>query len=203
GMLRVDMLETLFELPPLLANERPRTRHRVAVMTTTGGGAASVVDRLGTYGLEVVPPTDAVVANLARRNIGISKARITDLTLAGAKKEIYSAVLNELLASDHCELVLAIAGSSAQFQPEVAVAPVIEADRHGKVLASFLAPHAEDSLKLLGQAGVAAFRTPEACADALRAWRDWTPPIVAPAPDRTKLDAAGKLLAGARAAQLT
>jgi acyl-CoA synthetase (NDP forming) len=194
GMLRVDMLETLFELPPLLANERPRTRHRVAVMTTTGGGAASVVDRLGTYGLEVVPPTDAVVANLARGNIGISKARITDLTLAGAKKEIYSAVLNELLASDHCELVLAIAGSSAQFQPEVAVAPVIEADRHGKVLASFLAPHAEDSLKLLGQAGVAAFRTPEACADAIRAWRDWTPPIEFPVADRARLKTAADIV---------
>src|SRR6185295_5993034 len=146
GMLRVDMLETLFELPPLLARERPRSRHRVAVMTTTGGGAASVVDRLGTYGMEVVAPTGQVIANLARKNINISTARITDLTLAGAKTEIYSAVLNELLASDHCELVLAIAGSSAQFQPEVAVSPVIEADPRGKVLAAFLAPHAERSL---------------------------------------------------------
>src|SRR5262249_26441376 len=120
GMLRVDVLENLFELPPLVAHQQPRARHRVAILTTTGGGAAAVADRLGTYGMEVVPPTDAIVTSLASRNIiRISKARITDLTLAGAKKEIYSAVLNELLASDHCELVLAIAGSSAQFQPEI------------------------------------------------------------------------------------
>ncbi len=197
GMLRVDMLETLFELPALIGKQRPRTRHRVAVMTTTGGGAACVADRLGTYGLDVVPPTDTVIANLARKNISIGKARITDLTLAGAKTEIYSAVLNELLASDHCEMVLAIAGSSAQFQPEIAVGPVIAADPRDKVLAAFLAPHAERSLQLLGEAGVAAFRTPEACADAVRAWRDWTPPVEIPAPDRAKLDTAGKLLGGA------
>ena len=42
---------------------------------------------------------------------------------------VYGPVLDELLASDHCDLVLAIAGSSAQFQPEIAVEPVISA-RH-------------------------------------------------------------------------
>jgi len=42
GMLRVDMLETLFELPALIAHQRPRARHRIAVMTTTGGGATTM-----------------------------------------------------------------------------------------------------------------------------------------------------------------
>ena len=115
GMLRVDLLETLFELPALIAGRKPAARHRVAALTTTGGGAATVVDRLGTLGVEVVPPTAAVITNLAQKKIRISGARLTDLTLAGAKKEIYSGVLNELLASDHCDLVLAVVGSSAQF----------------------------------------------------------------------------------------
>ena len=92
----------LFELPALIAGQKPAKRHRVAVMTTTGGGAAAVVDRLGTFGVEVVPPSDRVVDNLARKKITIPRTRLTDLTLAGAKKEIYSAVLGELLASDHC-----------------------------------------------------------------------------------------------------
>lgn len=202
GMLRVDMLETLFELPALLTNQKPRPRHRIAVMTTTGGGTATVVDRLGTFGLEVVPPTATVIVNLARKNIRISASRVTDLTLAGAKKEIYSAVLNELLASDHCDLVLAVVGSSAQFQPEIAVGPIIEADRRGKALAVFLAPHAEASLKLLADAGVAGFRTPEACADAIRAWCAWTTPVAPPAPATEKLAAASALLAAAGAARL-
>lgn len=195
SILRVDTLENLFELPALVAGQQPSTRHRVAVMTTTGGGAASVVDRLGTLGVEVVGPTDEVIQKLAARGITISKARLTDLTLAGAKKEIYSAVLNELLASDHCDLVLAVAGSSAQFQPQVAIEPLLEAHRNGKPLASFAAPHAETSLKLLATAGIAGFRTPESCADAIRAWRDWTPPLDQPSPDIDRVSAAAELLA--------
>jgi acyl-CoA synthetase (NDP forming) len=194
GLLRVDVLETLFELPGLVTGQKPASRHRVAVLTTTGGGAASVVDRLGTFGLDVVAPTDQVVANLAQKNIRIGKARLTDLTLAGAKKEIYSAVLNELLASDHCDIVLAVVGSSAQFQPQIAIEPILEADRRGKPLAVFCAPHAEQSLKLLGDAGIAGFRTPESCADAIRAWRDWSPPTEFPVIDGKRLAVAGALL---------
>ena len=132
----------------------------------------------------------------------ISNARVTDLTLAGAKKEIYSAVLNELLASDHCDLVLPIAGSSAQFHPEIAVAPVVEADKRDKLLAVFLAPQAEKSLNLLTEAGIAGFRTPESCADAIRAWRDWTPPQTPPPIDNALVSEATQLLAAANAKQL-
>lgn len=199
AIVRVDTLENLFELPALLAKQKPSKRHRVAVMTTTGGGAASVVDRLGTLGVEVVGPTDEVVAALAEKKIKISKARLTDLTLAGAKKEIYSAVLDTLLASSHCDLVLAVAGSSAQFQPQVAIEPLLEADTGGKPLASFAAPHAETSLKLLADAGIAGFRTPESCADAIRAWRDWAPPIEQPGRDEKRVAAAAALLSDAGA----
>jgi len=198
GMLRVDLLETLFELPALIAGQKPAARHRVAAMTTTGGGAATVVDRLGTLGVEVVPPADAVVANLERKKIGITRARLTDLTLAGAKKEIYSAVLNELIASDHCDLVLAVVGSSAQFQPHIAIDPILESARGAKPLAVFCAPQADASLALLAEAGIAGFRTPEACADAIRAWRDWCAPLAAPAPDAAKAASAKKLIGGKR-----
>jgi acyl-CoA synthetase (NDP forming) len=194
GIVRVDTMENLFELPPLLRGQKPARRHRVAVMTTTGGGAAAVADRLGTLGVDVVAPTKQVVDDLAKQNIHISGARLTDLTLAGAKKEIYSGVLNALLASDHCDMVLAVAGSSAQFMPQVAIEPLIEADRHGKPIAVFLAPHAEASLKLLAENNLAGFRTPEACADAIRAWRDWVAPADMPAPDNARLAAAGGLL---------
>jgi acyl-CoA synthetase (NDP forming) len=196
GMLRVDLLETLFELPALIAGRKPAARHRVAAMTTTGGGAATVVDRLGTLGVEVVPPTAAVITNLAQKKIRISGARLTDLTLAGAKKEIYSGVLNELLASDHCDLVLAVVGSSAQYQPHIAIDPILEAPRGGKPLAVFCAPQADASLELMAEADIAGFRTPEACADAIRAWRDWRPPLETPAPDAKRVAAARTLLGG-------
>ena len=196
GMLRVDLLETLFELPTLVAGRKPAARHRVAALTTTGGGAATVVDRLGTLGVEVVAPTERVIANLAQKKITISPARLTDLTLAGAKKEIYSGVLNELLASDHCDLALAVVGSSAQFQPNIAVDPILESKGAEKPIAVFCAPQADASLALLAEAGIAGFRTPEACADAIRAWRDWRAPVAPPAPDSARTAAAVKLLAG-------
>jgi acyl-CoA synthetase (NDP forming) len=196
GMLRVDLLETLFELPALILGRKPAARHRVAALTTTGGGAATVVDRLGSLGVEVVPPSDEVIAHLARQKIGITRARLIDLTLAGAKKEIYSAVLNELLASDHCELALAVVGSSAQFQPHIAIDPILEARRSDKPLAVFCAPQADASLALLNEAGIAGFRTPEACADAIRAWRDWRAPLPVPAADAGRVASTRALLGG-------
>jgi acyl-CoA synthetase (NDP forming) len=167
-------------------------------MTTTGGGAATVMDRLGTFGVEVVPPTDQIIAGLARGNVRISPALLTDLTLAGAKKEIYSAVLSALLASDHCDLVLAVVGSSAQFQPHIAIDPILEAARGAKPLAVFCAPQADASLALLSEHGIAGFRTPEACADAIRAWRDWTAPVEPPATDSARVAAVQKLVGGKR-----
>jgi acetate---CoA ligase (ADP-forming) len=111
-------------------------------------------------------------------------------------------VLNTLLASDHCDLVLAVVGSSAQFQPEIAVEPIIEAEKHGKPLAVFLAPHAEESLKLLAKSGVAGFRTPESCADAIRAWHEWAPAADPPKADPAKLDAIAAILKSFQQPQL-
>src|SRR6266568_3041624 len=164
GIIRVDMLETLLEIVPLVAGRKPpdlERAARVAVVTTTGGGAASVVDRLGMFGIETVAPD--------------SKSPIIDLTMM-ATAEQYTAALDELLASPRCDGVLAVAGSSAQFHPQLAVGPIVRSKRSAKPLAVFLTPHAERSLALLAERGIAAFRTPEACADALAAYFAWRSP---------------------------
>ncbi len=202
GMLRVDMVETLLELPAFVKGHRPAARHCVSVMTTSGGGAASVADRLGSFAIDVVPPSPQLIAGLAAKNIRIGNARLIDLTMAGTRKEVYSAVLASMLASDHCDLMLAVAGSSAQFQPQFTIEPIVEVDRSRKPLAVFLTPHAEASLNLLAQHGIAAFRTAESCADAIRAWRDWRAPVTAPQPDASRLDAASQRLASMSAGQL-
>ena len=176
GIIRVDTLEAMIELPQFLLGRQPPKGKRIAVLTTTGGGAAMVVDNLGRLGLDVVAPTDRIIANLADKNIHIHKAALTDLTMAGTRKEIYSAVLGELLASDHCDAVLAVVGSSSQFHPQHAVEPIVDAMPTSKPMAVFLVPDAERSLELLRDAGVAAFRTPEACADAMGAFFAWRTP---------------------------
>ncbi len=179
GVVRVDMLETLVEIVPLLSGRKPpKIAHqpRVAVVTTTGGGAASVVDRLGTLGIDTLTPDDALIASLKDKGVAIRKAPIIDLTLA-ATADKYRVVLEGLLAHPDCDAALAVVGSSAQFHPGLAVKPIIGVKREEKPLAAFLAPHAEASLKLLAEAGVPAFRTPEGCADALSAYFAWRAPV--------------------------
>ncbi len=165
GIVRVDLLETLIEIAPLLAGRAPPNlprSARVAVVTTTGGGAASVVDRLGMFGIETFAPN--------------SRSPIVDLTMT-ATAEQYTAVLDDLLASPQCDGVLAVVGSSAQFHPQLAVEPIMGSKNNAKPLAVFLTPHAERSLALLAEHGIAAFRTPEACADALAAFFAWRSPL--------------------------
>jgi acyl-CoA synthetase (NDP forming) len=195
GIVRVGTLEGLVEAAQLMVRFPPsaRTRpgrRRVSVVTTTGGGAATVVDQLGLYGIEIVPPSAEVVEQLAQRRIHVGQSPMIDLTLAGTKKEIYSAVLDALLASDESDAVLAVVGSSAQFHPQLAVEPIVGA-RAGKPLAAFMAPAADTSLDLLRAGGVPAFRTPESCADAIRCWFDWQPPAHLPGEARAGLAEVG------------
>lgn len=175
GIVRVQLLESLLEIAPLLARAgaaasaapQPRRAPRVAVVSTTGGGAAMVVDALGLRGIAVVGPTPAFIAEMATQGISLREAPIIDLTLAATSAR-YEAVLRGLLAADFCDAVLAVAGTSAQFHPQLAVQPIVRAAAAAtKPLAAFLAPQADESLTLLASHGIAGFRTPEACADAL------------------------------------
>ncbi|HJY76672.1 MAG TPA: acetate--CoA ligase family protein [Burkholderiales bacterium] len=166
GIVRVDLLETLIEVGPLLQGRRPpdlARAGRVAVVTTTGGGAAAVVDRLGVAGIEAVGPRP--------------DDPIHDLTMT-ATPRVYQETLEKLLESPQCDAVLATVGSSAQFHPGLAIEPIVAASakRNAKPLGVFLTPHAERSLALLAQHGIAAFRTPEACADAFAAYFSWMSP---------------------------
>jgi acyl-CoA synthetase (NDP forming) len=165
GIVRVDMLETLIEIPPLLLHKKfSGQKPRIAVVTTTGGGAATVVDRLGLSGIETVSPDGKP---------------IMDLTMA-ATPDKYRKTLEELLDWQGCDAVLAAVGSSAQFHPEFAVEPILKAKASPKPLAAFFTPHAERSLALLAARGIAGFRTPEACADAFAAYFAWRAPRKTP-----------------------
>lgn len=178
GILRVTMLEALLELPPLLVGRRPpaSTRRAVGVMTTTGGGGALAVDALGVRGIEARKP-DLVAAAMLEAAKLPSHARLLDMTLAGTKPERVMAGLAALRAAEDTDLALCVVGSSAQFRPHDAVAGIVEGARiAGKPVAAFLAPQAEASLRLLAEAGIAAFRTPEGAADAIAAYCAWRAP---------------------------
>jgi acetate---CoA ligase (ADP-forming) len=151
----------------------PRRSPRVAVVTTTGGGAAMVVDQLGVRGISVEAPSADTQARLAESGVEAAPGRIVDLTLAGVRYDVMSAALRVLRSAPEFDLVIAVAGSSARFNPDLLVRPIIDSAQERREnlcpLASFIVPDAPLALAELTQAGVPCFRTPEACADAVEA----------------------------------
>jgi len=150
------------------------------VVTSTGGGAAMVVDQLGVRGIDVVQPTAETFAKLAERGAPAHTARIVDLTLNGARYEVMRPALDTLIEAREHDVLVVVLGSSARLEPEAATRPVIEVAGQGLPVAVFLAPHAPEAAALLTAAGVPVFRTPESCADALaaifsRRFRDLAP----------------------------
>lgn len=198
GILRVDTLEALVELPRLVLGHRPPRQRVAAALTATGGGAGMVVDRLGTLGDAVAGPPAEVRAALVGQGIEVPDAPLVDLPMGMSGPVRYSTVLKALVASDHCDAVVAVLGSTARLEPEAAlahIAPVLPAP---KPIAVFAAPQADETLRLMGEHGIAAFRTPEACADSMHTYLNWRPPrshdgIAAPG----ETDAAAQMLAEA------
>jgi len=167
GIARVSMFESLVDVPTLLVDRPPARGKRVAVATTTGGGAAMVVDNMAMAGLDIADPPQALVDWLKPLGIAAGEGKLVDLTLAGAKPEIVSGTIERLLADDNNDAAIFVVGSSAQFNPELAVEPLLKFAGSKKPFAVALTPAAEKSLALLTAAGVPAFRHPESCAEAM------------------------------------
>jgi acetate---CoA ligase (ADP-forming) len=183
GIARVETLSALIEGLPLMARvpARRMTRNpRAAVVTTTAGGAAMVVDALAVRGVDVAAPSDATYARFDAAGIKVARSRLVDLTLAGARYEVMKAALDILKTAGEFDLVVIVVGSSARFYPELAVQPIVDGAGSDKPMAVFLVPEAPQARAALGKAGIANFYTPEACADAVAAVLTRRPPRLSP-----------------------
>ena len=195
GVARVGVLEALLETFPL-ARRIPLASQpkRVGVVTTTGGGAAMAVEQLGIRGVVVEPPSNETLSRLAQAGLPCTPGRVLDMTLAGTRYETMKGTLDILLTAPEFDLVLAVVGSSARFQPQLAVKPIVECAGQPKPLAAMLVPDAPEALSALTAAGVPCFRTPEACGDAIaavlaRRQPGQEPAMLAPGPTRTLSEA--------------
>lgn len=171
GIARVNSFEGLLEVAPLLARvpavSKPR-RGRVGVITTTGGGAAMAVDQLAGLGVDIVPPSAETCARLVEAGIEPGRNRILDLTLAGTRYDVMRAAIEVFREAPEFDLVLVCVGSSARFNPDLAVQPALDLiDGPGHPFAVFLVPDAPDATRRLAAAGVPVFEDPETCADAV------------------------------------
>jgi acyl-CoA synthetase (NDP forming) len=198
GIARVESLSALIEGLPLLRRVVPRRERctpRVAVITTTAGGAAMVVDPLASRGIEVAPPSEETYARFDAAGIKVSRSRLIDLTLVGTRYEVMKPALDILTTAREFDLVVTVVGSSARFYPDLAVRPIIDSAGAEKPIATFLVPEAPQARAELGKAGVANFYTPEACADAVAAALSRRPPRpLPPARASARASGAGRLL---------
>ena len=171
GITRVRTFDALLEAHPLARRARTlaaaRSAPRVAVVSTTGGGGAMMVDCLAMAGAEPTRPSEQTRARLADAGIDAGGGTLVDLTLAGTRYEVMKSALDILLAAPEFDAVVAVPGSSARFHPEHAVKPIVDAAGGDKALVAFVVPSAPDALRMLRDCGISAFRSPESCADAI------------------------------------
>jgi len=169
----VGILESLLEAQALavrwpLLDAVPPLR-RVGVVTTTGGGAAMLVDQLGIRGVVVEAASAETLQRLHSQGVSVNPGRVLDLTLAGTRYEVMKAALDVMLTAPEFDAVVAVVGSSARFQPQLAVQPIIDSAAHSKPLAAMIVPDAPQAIAQLTAAQVPCFRTPECCADVIAA----------------------------------
>jgi acyl-CoA synthetase (NDP forming) len=168
----VSQLDALLEAPALLLKKerldgRPR---RATVVTTTGGGGAMLVDQLSLRGVSLAGLSAASAAYFAERKIPFGGGKLVDVTLAGAQYDIMKAAMTHLINDPESGVLIVAIGSSAQFNPELAVRPIIDAvaeNPNGAPVAAFPLPHAPESMAMLQAAGIPAFGGVESAADSI------------------------------------
>ena len=171
GIREVEAFETLIEAPRVLAAARlPEGRPRaVTVVSTTGGGGAMVIDQIAARGIAIGSAGAAARSALSAEGIPLGHGKLIDVTLAGANYAAMRSVVSTLMADPATGLLLVAIGSSAQFDPELAVRPIVDAvaeRRPGDApVMAFPLPHAPQSLAMLEEGGVPSFATVETCAE--------------------------------------
>lgn len=178
GIARLQSFEGLLEAIPLFVGRRPlnESNPRIGVVTTTGGGGASLVDALSVTGLALGRASEDTLEAIRQSGIHVSAGPMVDVTLAGAQYDIMRGTLETMTRADEFDAVLVAVGSSARFNPELALQPIIDCEKHGKPVGAFLVPDAPDAVRAMSSAGVPVFRSTWSCADAVRAWAEWQSP---------------------------
>ena len=170
GISRVEIFETLIEIPNLFKNKVIAKGKRVGIVTTTGGGGAMVVESIASSDIEIVNPGSSMSKLMKKYNIPYNNNKLVDLTIAGARPEVVNDVIQEFMSNDNCDLVIFVVGSSARFRSDQAIDPLLKWANNSKPLAVYIAPDAPEALKLLNKNGIASFRTPESCAEGIKAY---------------------------------
>lgn len=193
GVVEVSVLDALLEAPLALAGgavgaTRPRS---ATVLTTTGGGGGMVLDQISARGVPIAGCGAETRKKLGPSGVSLGSGKLIDVTMAGARPEVMQAVVSSLLTDPETGVLIAAIGSSAQFNPELTVDPLLAAldaapTGHAPLMVMPL-PHAPDTLRLLSEKGIPSFATPESCAESIAAVFAHSAPVTrdqTPLPDK-------------------
>lgn len=168
GIVRVEMLDDLFEASALFCKTKPPKGRNVGVITSTGGGATVIADSLAQADLQLPLPSDSVVERATRILPSFAaKSNPMDVTMSGVG-EGFRRVLDVLLTDDTFDMIVGVLGTQSEFAPELGVYPMVEAHKDArKLLAVYCTPNAVDALRLFERSGIPSFQTAEACGRSL------------------------------------
>ncbi|WP_375173219.1 acetate--CoA ligase family protein [Pseudooceanicola sp.] len=183
GIVEVSVLDALLDAPGAMVRARidPARPRSATVLTTTGGGGGMVLDQISARGIEIAGCGAETRARLGPQGIALGSGKLVDVTMAGARPDVMQAVISSLLTDPETGILVAAIGSSAQFNPELTVDPLVAAleaapEGHAPLVVMPL-PHAPGTLKLLAEKGIPAFVTPESAAESLAALFARTAPV--------------------------
>jgi len=168
----VSQFDALFEAPALLL-KKPQLKSRpgrATVVTTTGGGGAMLVDQLSIRGVDLAGLSPASKMYFNDQQIPCGSGKLVDVTLAGAQYDIMKKAITQLINDPETGIVVVAIGSSAQFNPELAVNPIIDAVKEnpaGAPVIAFPLPIAKQSMVMLEANGIPCFGSVESCADSV------------------------------------
>lgn len=175
GIVEVTVLDALLDAPVAMMKARldPVRPRSATVITTTGGGGGMVLDQVSARGVAIAGCGAETRTALGPRGISLGSGKLVDVTMAGARADVMEAVVASLLTDPETGVLISAIGSSAQYNPELTVDPLVRAldrapDGHAPLVVMPL-PHAPDTLRLLSEKGIPAFATVESCAESIAA----------------------------------
>jgi len=166
GVVRVERIDELFDTAETLARSRPVRGDRVAILSNGGGLGVLAADRVVRSGARLAALSPATLAALdAALPPTWSHGDPVDI-VGDASGERYQAALRALLADHEIDVVLVVHAPTAlapSSDAARAVAAVVkEGAAHGRLLASWPGRHSvEPARRILREAGVASYDTPE------------------------------------------
>ncbi len=176
GIIRADRMEELFDFIKIFSNNPKAPAKRLAIITNAGGPGVVSIDAASADGLEIAKLSEAAEAALTAVLPPAANVHNPIDVLGDAKADRYEIALDKVLADSNVDSVLVILTPQSTTEIEATAQAVVAAkNKYNKPLAAAFMGDAlvEPGLKILNEAGVAAYSYPEAGIKALRALNDF------------------------------